>query len=105
MDFRPMNVEEQKRLQRALERNAAEDTPVYMDPRTTKFVDDPQLEMDAQTINAIRSVPTHYSVTIELAVDSLVCHTYCARITGRCAQWFFRPPVPAPKQQVRGRRR
>lgn len=94
MDFRPMSNEQRKAMQRALERNAAEDVPVYMDPKTTRFVEEPVSEED-RVINAIRSVPCHYSATVELAVDSLVCHTYAARITGRCAQWFFRPPVPA----------
>lgn len=89
-----MSNEQRKAMQRALERNVSEDTPVYMDPKTTRFTEEPVSEED-RVINAIRSVPCHYSTRLELLADSGVCNTYVARITGRDARWFFRPPVPA----------
>ena len=59
VEFKPVSVEEQKKLRGALDANALEAKSITMDPLTTSFVlDERQVEEDL--INAIHSVPCHY---------------------------------------------
>jgi hypothetical protein len=60
MDFRPLSVEEQKRLGGALRANSRRDKAIIYDRKDTSFVGTEDHVSDDEVISAIRSVPTHY---------------------------------------------
>ncbi len=65
MDFRKLNDQEVKDLLQALRGNAEQDGTILIDSRDTSFAgyargDIGEDDGTAETINAIKSVPTHY---------------------------------------------
>jgi hypothetical protein len=62
MDFRPLDIQERAKLFNALRGNVNEGQAILTDPRDTTFIDAAvnDVDEDAETINAIRSVPVHY---------------------------------------------
>jgi hypothetical protein len=61
MDFRPLAKEELSSLYQALRGNVEAEEPIHMG-RDTSFLETAQEPItDEETINAVCSVPTHYS--------------------------------------------
>ena len=61
IDFRKATPEETKRLAEALRGNAESNLAILMDHRDTSFVGISDEVGDDEVINAIASVPCHYS--------------------------------------------
>lgn len=61
MQFKPLPVEEQKRLRAALMGNVKNDTAILMDRKDTTFAGSADEVTDDEVITAIRQVPTHYA--------------------------------------------
>lgn len=85
MKFTPLTDDERDALTKALNRNAEDGVPIYMDPKKTTFRMDQSDPHDEEVIAAIRSVPCHYGKTTvtrrryEVMVN-------CAAILGWCAK-------------------
>ena len=62
MNFKPVSVEEQKKLLKALRGNAEENLAILMDKKDTSFVGSTFEIDDDEVIQAICSVPCHYCV-------------------------------------------
>jgi hypothetical protein len=60
MDFRPLQIEERKKLVEALRGNAEDNLAILMDRRDTSFVGSSEEISDEEVISAIQSVPCHY---------------------------------------------
>jgi len=62
MDFRPLSTTERQQLVNALRGNAQSGRALLMDRRDTSFVGTTEDVSDEEVINAIKSVPCHYSL-------------------------------------------
>jgi hypothetical protein len=64
MDFKPLSTVEQQKLRQALRMNAEANAPLHMDRNTTFLGGDGTAAdvTDEEVVNAIRSVPCHYTV-------------------------------------------
>jgi hypothetical protein len=61
MDFRPLDVEQRRRLVAALRANVEKEVAILTDPRDTSFAGTAEeIDDGEEVIRAIRSVPTHY---------------------------------------------
>jgi hypothetical protein len=61
MDFRPLDVEQRRRLVAALRANVEKEVAILTDPRDTSFAGTAdEIDGGEEVIRAIRSVPTHY---------------------------------------------
>jgi hypothetical protein len=60
MDFRPLNDTERQKLISALRGNAAGDSAILMDRKSTMFAGTTEEVTDDEVISAIKSVPCHY---------------------------------------------
>ena len=61
MDFIKLSESEVKALGANLRSNAKDNKPMFMDPLTTGWIPGQDEITDEETINAIKSVPTHYA--------------------------------------------
>ena len=61
MQFKPLPIEEQKRLREALRGNVESDRAILMHPRDTSFAGTADEVTDEEVISSIRQVPTHYA--------------------------------------------
>ena len=61
MDFRPLDVDQRRRLVAALRANVEQEVAILTDPRDTSFAGTAEeIDDGTEVIRAIRSVPTHY---------------------------------------------
>lgn len=61
MQFKPLPIEEQKRLREALRGNVESDLAILMHPKDTTFAGTASEVTDEEVISSIRQVPTHYA--------------------------------------------
>ena len=60
VNFKPLDVEKQKALLNALNRNVNEGTPLWMGRNTCYIEKDETDLLGESTISAVKSVPCHY---------------------------------------------